>query len=64
MIRWISTHKIRIITQVNLIVGHVSCLGPRAGLSATFDTQQWVLERDVKIMKMLAVLALNSEYTN
>jgi hypothetical protein len=39
MIRWITTHEIRIITRVNLIVGHADCPGPRAGPSDTFGAQ-------------------------
>jgi hypothetical protein len=39
MIRWITTHEIRIITRVNLISGHADCPGPRAGPSAHFGAQ-------------------------
>jgi hypothetical protein len=39
VIRWITTHEIRIITRVNLIAGHTDCPGPWAGPSATFGAQ-------------------------
>jgi hypothetical protein len=39
VIRWITTHEIRINTRVNLISGHADCPGPRAGPSAHFSVQ-------------------------
>jgi hypothetical protein len=39
MIRWITTHEIRINTRVNLISGHADCPGPRAGPFVQFGSQ-------------------------
>jgi hypothetical protein len=43
VIRWITTHGIRINTQVNLISGHADCPGPRAGPAAHFGVQHMPL---------------------
>jgi hypothetical protein len=45
VIRVITTHEIRINTRVNLISGHADCPGPRAGPSAQFGSQQYVIEK-------------------
>jgi hypothetical protein len=39
VIRWITTHEIRINIRVNLISGHADRPGPRAGPSAHFGAQ-------------------------
>jgi hypothetical protein len=39
MIRWITTHEIRINIQVNLISGHADRPGPRVVPSAHFGVQ-------------------------
>jgi hypothetical protein len=40
VIRWITTHEIRINIRVNLISGHADRPGPWAGPSAHFGVQQ------------------------
>jgi hypothetical protein len=39
VIRWITTHEIRINIRVDLISGHADRPGPRAGPSAHFGAQ-------------------------
>jgi hypothetical protein len=43
VIRLITTHEIRIITRVNLILGHADYPGSRARLSAHFGAQHMPL---------------------
>jgi hypothetical protein len=55
VIRWITTHEIRINIRVNLISGHADRPDPRAGPSAHFGVQHYPTYLGLKCFVVVVV---------